>query len=438
MRARSTVALLAAASVAVLVAAWWWRPTEQPDLTARPADTAPVGGDPVPSQVDAREWQIHSFDGRPVSGGFGNAAWFRFSNDAPVDAQPFEVPAGAELLDGFNNCNRYSGSVRFDGDHITQVTPGMSTAMACPPPQFIPVTGELAIEQEWLVIRGDNTLVAFDRADGVPASAPPRVMEVDVAMPPRPVSTVAVSTAQPMPPGWPDLEGSRWVLTSVNGEPWTSSLVPSLTIGADTIFSGHDGCRRYVGAWWLSDPSVDRLVVHASEPEETVPCRAAVEPLLRPAQSFRFEVGPDRLVSGPLADTNAAPLPTPTLADGSPPPPPSTEPHVVFEPLAPGQAVRESHQLVGQWATRDGISVDVNADGTIDVGDCGTVASWRFNSQLEIDRQWPQYNNCPAAQSTSMSMLLLDTRIPESLERLDDGRLIHTSDTAITILEPVT
>lgn len=383
----------------------------------------------VPVDVDGIEWEIVSIDARPVGDGFG--AWFQISSEPPTDAPVSTRPEdGNVFVTGNDGCNTYSGRAELMQGELSVSGGVVSTAMACPPP-FAGLRGKsrLLVSDGWLIVEGRTTLLAFDRSSDPPDAAQPVISETVPSPPLEPLSTVAVGTDQPLPDGFQALEGSRWVLSAVDGQAWTSSLTPSFTIGEGVTFSGHDGCHRYTGNWWLD---ADVLSVR-SEVIEPLPCRAAVAPDLRPAAGFRFEFDGELIRSGPMGPgVDAVGAPSTEFTASSE----LAEPFVTFERLAAGTEVTESAALVGTWRTVDGVDVEFTPSQVI-VGDCGAVAEWVLTERLTITRLNGSFSQCAvAAESTSFAMLLLDSRSPERLEILDDGTLAHTSDTALTLLFP--
>ncbi len=446
--ARRVVAVLAVVCVAALgFSALTGSSRPSTLIPVEAGSSAGSADESVPIDIDGVEWEIASVDGRPV--GDALRAWFLISSTPPADGQFVNDSADGNLfVTGNDGCNTYSSRGQLS-DGLLTVSGGMTTLMYCPPPLAgLQSESRLAVRDGWLIVDATTTLLAFDRAGGRPASQPPVIPEPSVPVTSEPVSTVAIGTDQPMPDGFAALAGSRWVLTAVEGQPWQSSFTPSFTIGNGVAFSGHDGCNRYVGNWWLDGAS---LVVRADEPAQLL-CRANVPPDLRPAGGFRFEFDGDVARSGPLqpgisgggssgapGTTQLMPLPQTTLAVGDEPqiPEPAVEPYVTFERLAPGTPLAESNDLVGTWQTIDGIAVEFTPSELI-VGDCGPVAEWSLTDRLTITRIWDNYQRCAIlAESTSLAMLLLDTRSPEQLEILSDGRLLHISDTAFTVLQPV-
>jgi hypothetical protein len=398
-------------------------------------------------EIDGVIWDVVSIDGRPV--GDLLHGWFRISNKPPPNWRGNSSDSHGVYLDGSDGCNDYGRRGDLRAGRLSMSDGGFETLVGCSRPLVrFPPESSLQISGEWLLVEGIPILVAFDRAAGRPSTEPPVVPERGSVPPSEPLSTVAIGTAQPMPDGFAALVGSRWILTEVQGEPWSSSLTPSFTIGSGVGFSGHDGRNRFVGNWWLDG---DALLVRADEPTQ-LPCRAVVPKQLRPAGGFRFQLAGEVFRSGSLGSgvvlevggsvtgsTQLVPIPETTTVEGDPVPvvEQSAEPYVVFERQYLGVAIVDESQLVGNWRTADGIAVTFTTDSELVVGDCGPVARWTFTEQLTITRVWESYRHCDVlADSTSFAMLLLDSRSPETLEILDDGTLLHISDSALTLLKP--
>ena len=55
----------------------------------------------------------------------------------------------------------------------------------------------------------------------------------------------------------PRLEGTSWVLTSLDGSPPIAGTEITATFGNDRRVSGSAGCNRYTGAYDASGPSIE-------------------------------------------------------------------------------------------------------------------------------------------------------------------------------------
>lgn len=410
--ARRVVALLAVVSALALGFSALTRTERSASLGPSPSASDRDEREPGLDDIDGVEWKIVGVDGRPL--GDDRNPWFQVSTERPDSGQFLgDSTDGNVFVSGDDGCNSYWTRGDFRDGRLTVAGGGIMTLVACPPPLVgLPGDARFVLLDDWLLVEGSPTLLAFDRATGRPETAPPVIVESVSTMPRQPLSTVAIGTEQHLPAAFDTLVGTRWILASHDGEPWSSSLTPSFTIGSGVNFSGHDGCNRYVGNWWLD---ADELLVRSDE-SEPLPCRATVPDRLRPASGFRFTLDGDIARSGPLG---------------------AREPYVTFQRLPDGGPVVEPSQLTGTWRTADGITVEFSPTSQIIVGDCGAVARWTLRDQLAVERLWEPYQRCDEVTSSpSFAMLLLDSRPSERLEILDDGTLVHTSDSALTLLLP--
>jgi heat shock protein HslJ len=160
------------------------------------------------------------------------------------------------------------------------------------------------------------------------------------------VVAILLAGCSPGPADGPSLEGTEWVLVSLDGEPPLAGAVPSAAFSADQI-EGSAGCNHYSGTYAVdgSDITISDVAhteMACSEPEGVMVYERAFLDALTSAASYREDgarlelldaAGSTILTFEPPPAVSTA-TETPTAAPSTPTPEPTQTPLPPFEPPA--------------------------------------------------------------------------------------------------------
>jgi heat shock protein HslJ len=144
-----------------------------------------------------------------------------------------------------------------------------------------------------------------------------------------------------LPMDTPNLDGTSWVLSTIDETPPIEGTLPALEFEAGQV-SGNAGCNRFGGAYKVKGDSIEFTDLYSTEmfcmdPEGAMEQEELYLDLLRNAR--RFELGGDRLIIFTGSDQTLTFQKPETIAESSPtpdPPEPTRDPTPVatFQPPA--------------------------------------------------------------------------------------------------------
>ena len=176
----------------------------------------------------------------------------------------------------------------------------------------------------------------------------------------------------PSPADGPSLDGTQWVLVTLEGEPPLMGKAPSAEFSADQI-SGSAGCNHYFGTYAVSGgeitiTDVARTEMYCMDPEGVMDQEEAFLAALASAASYRLSearlelldaTGGVILAFEPPPAVSEAPTPIPPTPTAEPPTPTPPTPTAVATETAPPPAFEPPAGFMQYQDSVTGISVYV-------------------------------------------------------------------------------
>lgn len=184
---------------------------------------------------------------------------------------------------GSDGCNRFSTGFTQDGAALTIIQPAATTDMACPDPvmaQAAAFMATLASVTGFTATGNQLSLLAGDQI----------------------VATFVAAPADGETPAGPDLAGTGWLLSTLNGEMPVTGTAASIRFGADGTATGTDGCNNFNTTFTQDGSSLTINPAGASTmmacPEPVMAQAAAFTDALARTDSFTIDYDTLSLLAG--------------------------------------------------------------------------------------------------------------------------------------------